>query len=287
MLDIFTRFFTGIATLYLLVYGVGINLPTNHVILLKNKYFMGILMFFLTYYYTGNITLTILAMLFYFSISYIKISKLIDIKDNLGNLINFNKISNEDDNEINEVISKLSYIDDLDDLLENDNINLDYINNEIKITDTKNDDKDLNNEKKNDNAKSNDQVNYDKKNIVDIISNSKDVNNKIRKIDKAKRKKKVNYDEKNINDTISNSKDIKNENNNFIRKNTQDVKPINDEMEISKLLNNNIYYVPHEKISQDTNIKPNNDNSKMSKLLNDNVCNDDVSQNIDIKPVNY
>ena len=58
-------------------------------------------------------------------------------------------------------------------------------------------------------------------------------------------------------------------------------------MEISKLLNNNIYYVPDEKISQNTNIKPNNNNSKMSKLLNDNLCDDDVSQNKDIKPVNY
>ncbi len=70
MLNTLTTIFVTIATIYILVVGVNLPLPSEHKKFLKNDYFLATLMFFLCYFYTGNIGITIFGLIFYFYFKY-------------------------------------------------------------------------------------------------------------------------------------------------------------------------------------------------------------------------
>ena len=70
MINTLTTIFVTIATIYILVVGVNLPMPSEHKKFLKNDYFLATLMFFLCYFYTGNVSVTILGIIFYFYFKY-------------------------------------------------------------------------------------------------------------------------------------------------------------------------------------------------------------------------
>ena len=146
MLRSLTAIFVTIATIYILVVGVSLPLPTNHKKFLKNDFFLGTLMFFLSYYYTGNVLVTLLAIFFYF---YFKRSEFdhsnIKPKNFLSNLFysaddmtddEYKKLSdimNENENENELVREKIDNSNITNNIINKESSTDEYVNNIVNM----------------------------------------------------------------------------------------------------------------------------------------------------------
>lgn len=106
LFNILTKIFTAFAVIYLLVVGVSLPLPKNHLLIVKNPIILGTLMFFLSNYYINNFLISGLAVWLYFYIVDLKINSLSQLGDQFINIFNQFRNNELDEDEYNQILKE-------------------------------------------------------------------------------------------------------------------------------------------------------------------------------------